>query len=104
VSHKDQMVVEEKIKAPVHTYSEKFNPNARYYWRVRAVKDKIKGKWSEIMDFKTKPQNNEGTAESASTDRKALMELYKTTKRDQWKHNNGGGTAGRLKPWNGRET
>jgi len=104
VSHKDQMVVEEKIKAPVHTYSEKFNPNARYYWRVRAVKDKIKGKWSEIMDFKTKPQNNEGTAESASTDRKALMELYKATNGDQWKNNNGWGTDGPLNSWYGIET
>ncbi|SHE34385.1 Leucine-rich repeat (LRR) protein [Fodinibius roseus] len=53
VSQADQMVVDEQVKGTTYTPKDELIPEETHHWRVRAVKDGNKGKWSEIKEFAT---------------------------------------------------
>jgi hypothetical protein len=52
-SYENKMAIEKKVKDTTYTPTNDLTAQSTHYWRVRAVKDGNKGKWSNVMDFKT---------------------------------------------------
>ncbi|HYW34626.1 MAG TPA: hypothetical protein VE868_04390, partial [Balneolaceae bacterium] len=60
-SHGNKMVFHQHVKGTSFTPRKALAGGTRYYWRVRAIKNGMKGKWSGIWHFTTKAKTNSST-------------------------------------------
>ncbi len=70
-----------------------------YYWRIQAVNDRNSSNWSATYRFTINVQGKPN-----SSDRAALMDLYRATNGDNWANNSGWGSSDPLATWYGIDT